>query len=110
MREDYIIRKISRNAKFLDRWRGARAQLRELTAHHPSLSIVLTRDDTDGNLLIACLEPEEIRSPVVWKNANIGMEPAILPSGEVGVKITDAEQNVMIIAVGFEVAENVKLK
>jgi len=110
MSAEYYEKLIARNQKMLSRWQGADARLRELTAHHPTLRIVLTRGDHNGNLVISCLEPEDIRSPFAWQNANIKIETAEMKNGDIGVVLLDVGAAVAVKAGTFEVAENVKLR
>lgn len=110
MSADYYKQLIARSEKMLARWEGADARLRELTPHHPTLRIVLTRGDDSQNLVIACLEPEDIRSPFAWQNAKIRIETAQMKNGDIGVVVLDVGADVAVKAGTFEVAENVKLR
>lgn len=110
MSAKYYDQLIARTQRVLARWHGADARLREITAHHATLRIVLTRGVGNKNLVISCLEPEDIRSPVVWQNAKIRIETAQMKNGEVGVVVLDSGVDFAVKAGTFEVAENVKLR
>lgn len=94
----------------ISRWDGADARLRELTKSHQTLRIVLTREGHEGNLIIACLEPETIQSPIAWSNAKIRIDTTHMSNGEIGVLVFDRTAIVEVKTGTFEVAENVKLK
>ena len=53
----------------LARWRGADAQLREMTLSHRTLRLFLQSPNRNGFLLVACIDPLHIEAPVSWTNA-----------------------------------------
>ena len=87
----------------LNRWRGSRAQMTELTETHRTLRIVLRRDGHSGHLLIACICPLTIHAPVEWLDADI----TIGLHGAVDFAVTDARADVRVITGSVEVAEYV---
>jgi hypothetical protein len=97
------------SATFLSRWKGAKAEFRELTSSHKTLRILLTREDEAGNLMIACLDPLRIQGPVRWENSDIAVSRAFLPEdGTDGFLVSDAHAGVQILCGAIEVKENVK--
>jgi hypothetical protein len=60
----------------LARWRGADARLWNLTQSHPTLTILLTKDDTPGCLLVSCGSPIRIEASRYWNDADIHVEIA----------------------------------
>lgn len=98
-------------ATFFTRWRGADVELRELTSSMKTLDVLLRSAGTSGNLLISCLDPRVIRSPVRWRNAKLELSRVTLPdSNEEGYLLSDQEADVQILCLEIEVRENVKLR
>lgn len=58
----------------LERWRGADARLWTLSHAHPTLTILLTRGDEPGCLVISCGSPERIEAPRHWSPSDIRIE------------------------------------
>lgn len=105
---DYFEKIIKSLTSFLLRWNGGVAQLLELTVSHKSLRLLLTKPDTQGNLLIACLDPIRIAAPISWNACSISVTTTVV-EGEVCFRIIDEKANVEILCGGLEVKENVKL-
>jgi len=85
----------------LDRWSGANAQLRELTASHQTLRLFLQFPNRSGFLLISCIEPLHIEAPIAWSNAQIAIT---LDDGD-GYFVLDTGAQVRIRTGGVEVKE-----
>lgn len=95
---------------FLSRWKGADAELWELTISHKSLRILIRRHAIEGNLLISCLDPIAIQGPVRWEDCDIQIASKVLPGGqEPGYFVSDRTAKLEIICGEIEVRENVKL-
>ena len=60
--------------KMLARWKGAQARLWTLTSSLPTLTILLTKPDDPGCLLIRCGSPDRIESPQHWADSDIQIE------------------------------------
>ncbi len=58
----------------LGRWNGGHARLWNLTQSHPTLTILLTKEDSPGCLLIHCLSPNRIEAPRHWDDSDIQVE------------------------------------
>lgn len=58
----------------LARWKGADARLWNLTQSHPTLTILLTKEDVPGCLIVSCGSPKRIESPRCWDDAEIRVE------------------------------------
>lgn len=72
MNDTYGERLVKSATTFLSRWRGATAQMRELTMSHQTLVLRLFRDrDMSSYLIIACVEPQYIKGPVLWNDSNL---------------------------------------
>ncbi len=85
----------------LDRWRGADAQLIELTDSHRTLRLFLQFPNQSGYLLIACIEPLHIEAPITWSNAHI----SITVDDADGYFVLDTLARVRIRTGGVEVKE-----
>ena len=98
------------SATLLARWRGACAELWQLTSSHKVLTIVLRREGSSGNLVIACIDPLRIHSPVRWKDADIVISRSRVRDNERdGFIVVDRAADVEIVTGSLEVKENVKL-
>ncbi|MEM6995084.1 MAG: hypothetical protein AAF721_31515 [Myxococcota bacterium] len=99
-RRDDILRHFE---TLLGRWRGARARLWELSSSHATLSILLTRDEGEGCLLIHCVSPTRIEAPRHWSHADIRVATA-----EEVFDLIDDAAGVRISNCGVEVKEHPK--
>lgn len=105
--EDKLLRS---SRTFFGRWEGADGQMRELTASHRSLRILLQRDPSGGNLFVACLGPVRITGPVHWKNSRLELRVHdALVDGHRGFCLVDTVAGLEIVCSKVEIAENVKL-
>ena len=108
--DQFFEKTLKASATFLARWRGADAELWQLTYSHKSLTIVLRRKGEPGNLVIACIDPLRIHSPVRWMDADLAISRCPLPDEkEDGFMIVDKKADVEIVSGSVEVKENVKL-
>lgn len=81
----------------------------ELTTSHRSLRILVGGEEAPvENLLISLLGPRYICGPTSWEGSDICLMVTQLDSGEEGIVLIDAENEVRVVADTFEVAENVK--
>ena len=85
----------------LSRWRGANAQLQEMTSSHRTLRVFLQSAGQNGFLLVACIDPQHIDAPVSWGNANI----EISADENDGFVVLDEKAGVRIRTGGVEVKE-----
>jgi hypothetical protein len=86
----------------LERWRGGRAKLWELTASHQSLTIRIERPGVRGNLHVICFGPILIHSPGSWEGSCIDVQ-----LNEEGIFVVgDEKAGVQILARKVEVKEN----
>lgn len=109
--ERFFENTLKASATFLARWRGASAELWQLTSSHRTLTIVLRREGSSGNLVIACMDPLRIRGPVRWNDADIVISRCPVPGDERdGFLIVDRAADVEIVTGSLEVRENVKLQ
>src|SRR6266511_2748316 len=93
----YFTKTIKSAHTFLSRWKGADAEMWELTKYHKSLDIVIRRQGENENLLIACLGPITIKGPIKWMNCDLQVTATTLPGGrETGFLVAD-------VSVGLEV-------
>jgi hypothetical protein len=100
---------ISNSEKIVGRWHGQHARMLDLTMSHVMLRIIVTCDDVDKNLVIACLAPEHIIGPTSWNENELAIESTILRSGENGIAVVDKKNGVCVVAESFEVKENVRI-
>jgi hypothetical protein len=108
--EQYFEKLLKSSATFLGRWQGSGAEMRELTASHKSLRLVLARDDKPGNLVLSCLDPSWIQGPVRWSDSKISVSRATMPdTGEAGFLVADNLANMKILCPALEISENVSL-
>jgi len=108
--ERFFEKILKTSATFLARWRGASAELWQLTSSHKVLTIVLRREGRSGNLLLACIDPLRIRGPVRWQDADIVIARSHVPDDERdGFILVDRAADVEIVTGSLEVKENVKL-
>ncbi len=84
----------------LARWKGANARLWNLTQSHPTLTILLTKEDAPGCLIVSCISPERIESPRYWDDAEIRVELA-----QNMFVVSDDRAEVRISECGVEVKE-----
>jgi hypothetical protein len=107
----YFEKVIKSTSTFLSRWSGTDAELWELTASHKCLRILLSRKNSSGNLLIACIDPLMIKGPIRWNRAALRVSVIEARAGnETSFVVTDPSVNLEVICGGLEVAENVKLR
>lgn len=108
--ERFFDKTLKASTTFLARWRGASAELWQLTSSHKTLTIVLCREGSPGNLVIACLDPLRLRGPIRWTDADIVISRCPVPEDERdGFLIVDRAAEVEIVTGSLEVSENVKL-
>jgi hypothetical protein len=108
--ERFFEKTLKASATFLARWRGASAELWQLTRSHRTLTIVLRREGSPGNLVIVCMDPSRIHGPVRWKDADIVISRSPVPDDERdGFLLVDRAADVEIVTGSLEVRENVKL-
>ena len=106
----YFDRTIKSAMTFLSRWKGANAEMWELTTSHKSLGILLRRENEGKNLLLACLDPLTINGSIKWLDCNLRIETETRGKiGETVVRVLDDAAGVEIVCGGLEVKENVKL-
>jgi hypothetical protein len=89
---------------FLRRWRGATAQLADLSLSHPTLIILLRRLGQSGNLVIGCIGPTRIHAPHRWDDCDI----EISVNADGGFWVLDHKADVKITTEHVEIAEDVK--
>jgi hypothetical protein len=58
----------------LRRWDGSIARMWRLTISHRTLLLRLEQNGRDGNLEIACIEPEFIHGPTEWMDSQVEIE------------------------------------
>ena len=111
MKKDSHEDKLLRTSRtFFGRWQGAHGQMWTLTASIKSLNIVLWREWDEGNLLIACLDPQRISGPVRWTNSCPELRVhESLPDGGRGFCLVDEAAGLEIVCGRVEISENVKL-
>jgi hypothetical protein len=109
-RERYVEKLLKSCSTFLARWKDADALLWELTSSHKSLTIVLTRAGSHGNLVLACLGPVWLHGPVRWERSDLSVSEARLPDGGDGFRVSDRGSQVEILCEAVEIAENRKLR
>ena len=85
----------------LGRWRGAVAQVIELTTSHPTLRLSLQFPNRSGYLLVACIDPQHIEAPITWSDAHV----EIVADDQDGYIVVDREAGVRIGTGGVEVKE-----
>jgi len=86
----------------LDRWRGGRARMWELTISIKSLTIRVERSGVRGNLHVACIAPTHICGPVEWSDCDIEIA---LAAGDTFV-VRDRRAGLEVHAGHVEVKEN----
>lgn len=96
-------------ATFFARWRDSHAVMFELTEGHKTLSIVIRRPGTHGNLVVSCGSPVYIRGPVRWSNPAITFARVEIPGEGEGIAVRDEKAGLEVLCVSASVAENVKL-
>ena len=85
----------------LGRWRGASAELGELTSSHQTLRIFLHFPNRNGFLSVECIDPQRIEAPVTWPNAQI----EITADDQDGYLVCDVAAGVRIRTGSVEVKE-----
>lgn len=100
---------IAKTEKIVARWQGRQARMLELTKSHAMLRIVVTCDEPEQNLVIACLGPEHIIGPTSWTDNELAIESTKLKSGEEGIAVVDKKNGLRVVAESFEVKENVRI-
>ncbi len=93
----------------IGRWQGRPARMLELTKSHAMLIIVVTCNEADKNLVIACLGPEHINGPTSWSESELTIECTILQSGREGIAVVDKKNGVRVVGESFEVKEDVRI-
>ena len=105
---DFFEKKIRHNKKIVQRWHGSSAKLVKLTVSHTSLTIVCWRPGEQGSMVLACLGPRFIHSPISWESSQLELSVVELDSGEIGIRAGDSKAGVEILAEAFEISENCK--
>lgn len=102
--------KLLKSAKtFLARWNGQAAELWSMPRSHRTLRVVVGDDPLEqGNLVIACVDPQWIQAPVRWASCAISI-CADDTGSELEYCVEDAEANVLIRCGKVELAENMRL-
>lgn len=85
----------------LRRWDDSIARMWELTSSHRTLRLRLEQHGRDGNLVIACIDPEFIRGPTEWSHSNVEIHRA-----EGGFLVKDEGAGVEVRAGHVELTEN----
>ncbi len=110
MQETYVSKLLKSAETFLARWQFSDAELLELTISHKQLCILLKRDGLKGNLLLICIDPLNIKSPIRWPKSNLRVTTMKLAEHSEHVfRIADDSAGVEVICGGFEVKENVRI-
>src|SRR5215510_1014266 len=87
----------------LRRWDGSIARMWCLTISHRTLLIRLEQNGQDGNLLIACIEPEFIHGPTEWMDSHVEIERRVE-----GFLVKDERASLEVHAGHVELKENSK--
>lgn len=90
----------------LERWRGGLATLNKLTSSHRTLTILITKPDSGGNLQLSCPGPIAIYGPFEWHNSNITV--SLSETGN--FLVTDSVANFRLESESIEIAENRALR
>mgnify|MGYP000308852396 CR=1 FL=1 len=106
---DFHDKKLKSALTFFSRWRGRSAELWELTFSMKSLRVLIRGENSNQNLLIVCLDPINISSPVRWNNCDFSLIISLNEQSEKIYEISDTLARVKITCFGIEVKENVKL-
>ena len=110
MTDSYFEKTLRSARTFLTRWHGADGELWELTPSHRSLRILLRRLSGEGNLLIACVDPQRIAGPVRWKNSNFEIHIRQLQlTDDHGFCLVDPDSGLEVVCGSVEFKENVKI-
>ena len=87
----------------LARWCGSYARLWELTSSHPTLTILLEREETPGCLVVQCLSPERIEAPRTWHDSDLRIEKA-----QESFNVLDTAAGVKVLECGVILKEHPK--
>jgi hypothetical protein len=94
----------------LERWQDATARLWRYSVTHRSLTLLLEKTGTPGNLTIYLGDTKFINAPTQWEHAVLEFTQAGLDRfGDPLILISDIHAGVSITAGVVEVKENVKL-
>jgi|ERR1700677_5123508 len=93
---------------FLLRWNGGEAEAYELTKGHKTLVLLVTKTHVPGNLVIACMDPNWISTPLRWRDCNIRVR-LVNSGGENFYEIADSASQTLVRCGTLEIKENVKL-
>jgi len=85
----------------LARWKGGDVQLWSLTTSHPTLVLLVTKDDEPGCLLIHCAMPERIEAPRRWT----GCDFCVVKADDM-FDLVDRTGNARICDCGISLAEH----
>jgi hypothetical protein len=108
--DDYSEKILKSATTFLSRWNGADAELWELTVSLRTLSVLIRHLEQPGNLVIACIDPQFIRSSLRWQNCQLRASRVERYDGERdGFGLYDDVADVEILCGKLEIKENVKL-
>jgi hypothetical protein len=110
-----LLRTLRSCTTFLARWRGARVESSSRPWPPGSWQLLLTRDGSDGNLLLICGEHRRIRGPARWDAADLVVVRDRLPealravnAGRDGFRLIDRGAGVELVTARLSVFENVK--
>ncbi len=93
---------------FLSRWNGVNAQMLELTISIKHLTILLEEPSREGNLLIACIDPQWISGPLRWTNSNIEVVAHQNLDDDPCFRVVDVGSGLEVVCGSVELKENVK--
>ena len=97
--------------KFFERWKGGTARIWAYSISHKGLTIVVERQEKQGNLCIDSGGTEFINGATEWSNCNFEIEVEYdIPGKEKRYILRDREANFELWAGLIEVAENRKFK
>lgn len=87
----------------LARWRGGDAQLWNITTSHPTLVILVIKEELAGCLIIHCSVPRRIEAPRTWKDCEF-----MVRKGEEMFDLVDEAANARILDCGVSLSEHPK--
>ena len=85
------------------------AQMLELTISIKHLTILLEEPSREGNLLIACIDPQWISGPMRWTNSNIEVVAHENPGDDLCFRVVDVGSGLKVVCGSVELKEHVKL-
>ena len=106
----YLEKTLKSARTFLVRPQGFNAEMWDLTISHKTLHILIQSQERQRNLLIACIDPKNIKGPVSWENCQIDVSIVMLSNKEgLGISVQDVSSSFEVIRGKIEVKENIKL-